>query len=523
MLACNGFSRFMPLSKRALVKSPNYTPTSPDHTPPPNVRIYIICHTADRLKQAQDIYRNYWAVPILMKYQDVTFENAFWQQLLEIKDEWISCDMVGVLGFKAYKKINMVTVHNTIVRGKQDYHHFWANNLPLDNKHPYIIPIMTDVCRDLGIAVPTRSFCNYFMCSPIRMLDFIDWFKSKAKPIVMSHRLIMTNAVYKAGSMTPRELITLCGVPYYPYVPFIFERLNIGFFLNYDISKPNNNSDYLNELDTFGTYYTYNTFVNNPKLEFRYFCFRYLNNSRILPIPDIVCKRPKEAVLIEYRKFPHIEFIMRNAIHKLGASWSYTIVCGSLNYEYMTGLARSIHPNINIIFTPYDNLTPSMYSNMLAKTEFWDRLTGDKILIMQEDTFIFRKNIDDFLEWDYIGAPWPKHQDDTPNGVGNGGFSLRTRQVMMDVIKKISIRDTALPLHTAQYMATSGNTVLPEDVYFSKNIQDYALGRVAPWDIARNFSTETQYNPDSFGGHNFWINDPMWRVRLYKELLSNSN
>jgi hypothetical protein len=72
-------------------------------------------------------------------------------------------------------------------------------------------------------------------------------------------------------------------------------------------------------------------------------------------------------------------------------------------------------------------------------------------------------------------------------------------------------------------MATSGNTVLPEDVYFSKNIQDYALGRVAPWDIARNFSTETQYNPDSFGGHNFWINDPMWRVRLYKELLSNSN
>lgn len=225
MLAYNGLHRFSPLFKKPLVKLA--VPTSP-----PNVRIYILCHTADRLQQARAIYRDYWAVPILMKYQDVTFENAFWKQLLEIKDEWISCDMVGVLGFKAYKKINIVTIHNAIVSGKRGYHHFWANNLPLDNFHPHILPIMADVCRDLGIAVPTRSFCNYFMCSPTRMLDFIEWFETKAKPVVMSHRLIMTNAVYKAGRMTPQELMTLCNVPYYPHVPFVFERLNIGFFLS---------------------------------------------------------------------------------------------------------------------------------------------------------------------------------------------------------------------------------------------------------------------------------------------------
>ena len=512
MITANGVNRFSPLfkptiNKRAVPKNP------------PNVRIYILCNTADRLTQARTIYRDYWAVPILMKYQDITFENAFWQQLLEIKDEWLSCDMVGVLGFTAYKKINIVTVHNTIVSGKKDYHHFWTNKRPLDNYHPHIIPIMTDVCRDLGIADPTRSFCNYFMCSPTRMVDFIDWFEISAKPVVMAHPLIMTNAIYHGGKMTSSQLMALCGVPYYPHVPFVFERLNIGFFLNYNVVAPTidvyTSPDYLNHIDMFMTHYENIDFVKNPKIEFRYFCFRYLHYARLWPIPDLVYGLPKEAVLIEYRKFPHIEFILRNEIHKLGSSWSYTIVCGTLNYEYMRDLARSIHPNINIVPTFFDNLTPSLYSTMFANTDFWNILTGDKILIMQEDTLVFRKNIDDFLEWDYIGAPWPKHQNDTPNGVGNGGFSLRTRQAMIDVINHISITDTPIPPSTARYMASTNNTVLPEDVYFSKNIQDHALGRVAPWDIARNFSTETQYNPHSLGGHNFWLKDPTWRERIY--------
>jgi len=225
MLANTVLYKFSPLAPKVISKKP-VPPT------PPNVRIYILCHTADRLQRARAIYRDYWAVPILMKYQDVTFENAFWKQLLEIKDEWISCDMVGVLGFKAYKKINIVEVHNAIVSGKRGYHHFWAFNLPIDNKHPHILQIMTDVCRDLGITIPTRSFCNYFMCSPMRMVDFIDWFETKAKPVVMSHRLIMTNAAYKDGTMTPLELKSLCGVPYYPHAPFVFERLNTGFFIS---------------------------------------------------------------------------------------------------------------------------------------------------------------------------------------------------------------------------------------------------------------------------------------------------
>jgi hypothetical protein len=56
-----------------------------------------------------------------------------------------------------------------------------------------------------------------------------------------------------------------------------------------------------------------------------------------------------EAVLIEYRKFPQLEFIIRNAINKLGNEWSFTVVCGNLNYEFIVELCANISPNIKII------------------------------------------------------------------------------------------------------------------------------------------------------------------------------
>jgi hypothetical protein len=94
---------------------------------------------------------------------------------------------------------------------------------------------------------------------------------------------------------------------------------------------------------------------------------------------------------------------------------------------------------------------------------------------------------------------------------------------MLDVIARRSIIDTIPNSSTAGYMAATNSTVLPEDVYFSKTIQELGLGRVAPWDTASAFSTETQYNPNSVGGHNFWLSDPNWKERLYKTVAVQFN
>jgi hypothetical protein len=57
------------------------------------------------------------------------------------------------------------------------------------------------------------------------------------------------------------------------------------------------------------------------------------------------------------------------------------------------------------------------YSELLCSVEFWEAIPTENILIFQEDSMICSKSqrsLLDFLEYDYIGAPWPTGR------VGNG-------------------------------------------------------------------------------------------------------
>ena len=488
------------------------------------VRIYILCHTDARFREAADIYRGYkWAIPIRMKYQDCTFENAFWKQLMEIKDEWIDCDRVGTLSFSAYKKISLKDV-DTIIRQSEkwdsDYHNFFKNPAALKNISKETYTIIVDTIKKLNLSLPSiNNNCNYWMCSPLKMIGFIHWFHTVLRPTVLAHSLALAECKH-SRDLRAEDLIKLWGKPFYPHVPFVLERLNICYFNELkDVCK--DNSWYWSKQNEFMVRYGVSASdLHNPKIEFRYFCFRFLSYMRLFPLPEISLNSTKEAVLVEYRSFPHVEFLIRNSIRFLGADWSYTIVCGTGNFEFMNSLAAAIHPNIRVIRTPHANLLPSSYSALLASEYFWKLLAGEKILIYQEDSVIFRSGIERFLNWDYIGAPWPPNQDDAPILVGNGGFSLRTKSVMLDIISKIAIDKTIPNSSTAGYMKSTNSTVLPEDVYFSKNMQTYRIGRVAPVSEAFQFSTETQYSSNSFGGHNFWLNDPSWKLRLFTSLFT---
>jgi hypothetical protein len=59
-------------------------------------------------------------------------------------------------------------------------------------------------------------------------------------------------------------------------------------------------------------------------------------------------------------------------------------------------------------------------------------------------------------------------------------------------------------------MKTNGLKYPPEDVYFSKNMQELNIGQVADWNSASEFSSESYYNKNSFGGHKFWISNENW-------------
>jgi len=221
-----------------------------------------------------------------------------------------------------------------------------------------------------------------------------------------------------------------------------------------------------------------------------------------------------EAVIVEFREFPHIEFIIRNTILKLGNNWSHTIICGNQNFKMVEQICDSISPNIKIIKLNVNNLTQNEYSLFLMKSDFWNLLKGEKIFIYQEDSLVFKNNIDDFLEHDFIGAPFSKQADDTPNSVGNGGLSLRTKKIMLDIIAKFPYNSVQMNSNTLMYMKNNNLTYPPEDVYFSKCMQENCIGYVADWNTASLFSSESIYNENSMGGHKFWISNPNWQKYL---------
>ena len=185
-------------------------------------------------------YSNYyWANPILMKYQDASFENAFWKQLLEIKDEWINCEMVGTLSSKFDIKINPNLINHIIYHRKYNtiFHSFMTgiSNVRTSKSiliHPNFLKIWNDIIKDLNLKDTVEIFCNYWICNPQCMEKFLDWFLNKAYNLVLSHPLIMTNSNYHYKSLNEEQLTKLCGVPYYPHLPFILERLNPCFFIN---------------------------------------------------------------------------------------------------------------------------------------------------------------------------------------------------------------------------------------------------------------------------------------------------
>lgn len=206
----------------------------------PNIIIYILCYDEITLSEARKIYNSYyWARPILMKYQDVTFENAFWTQLLEIKPEWEEAEMVGTISWKAYIKRDITNINNIIISKKYrtPYHNFFETPIKYEDDkhirtHKYLKSIIHQVTQDLYLNLPeTVSYSNYFMCSPKLMIEFIDWFKTRLLPSVILNEDSFSDANYEEATIGKGLCLEKWGYPYYPLIPFILERLNGCFFL----------------------------------------------------------------------------------------------------------------------------------------------------------------------------------------------------------------------------------------------------------------------------------------------------
>ncbi len=95
------------------------------------------------------------------------------------------------------------------------------------------------------------------------------------------------------------------------------------------------------------------------------------------------------------------------------------------------------------------------YSEFLLG-ELADQVRTDHCLVIQWDGFVVDAGRWDpaFLDFDYIGAPWPQFRDG--HDVGNGGFSLRSRRLLEACRSPGFIRshpeDVAIGRHNRTYL-----------------------------------------------------------------------
>jgi hypothetical protein len=128
--------------------------------------------------------------------------------------------------------------------------------------------------------------------------------------------------------------------------------------------------------------------------------------------------------------------------------------------------------------------------NYYVMYEMGRHIETDFCLLIHHDSFVLRpeKWEDKFIEYDYIGAPWPVIPDTylTSKGervrVGNGGFSIRSKRLC-----------DAPKAHNIPFLEVRGHYNEDGNICVYNRDRFIELGMTfAPVDVAARFSQETQ-------------------------------
>jgi hypothetical protein len=143
-------------------------------------------------------------------------------------------------------------------------------------------------------------------------------------------------------------------------------------------------------------------------------------------------------------------------------------------------------PDIEFVQIPHMNFLG--YSRFILK-DLYRYFETPYCLVVQADGFVVNTDYwrDEFLQYDYIGAPWPEGvwKDDkflplNKNRVGNGGFSLRSRKLMQQTAN--------IDFDSLDFLTRSEDIVICHYLY-EKMLEKGT--RFAPPELAAIFSMES--------------------------------
>ena len=140
-----------------------------------------------------------------------------------------------------------------------------------------------------------------------------------------------------------------------------------------------------------------------------------------------------------------------------------------------------------------NNLTIGKYNQIVYHNKsFFDYFEEDYVLIFQTDSWIMEESdhdIEDFLGYSYIGAPWVwLDKKDHMYLAGNGGFSIRDVKEHRQINEKYKAKNPDINW---------------EDQHFGGHAK-----RLPSREVSMQFSVESLYDPDlnpnPFGCHKMW-------------------
>jgi hypothetical protein len=185
------------------------------------------------------------------------------------------------------------------------------------------------------------------------------------------------------------------------------------------------------------------------------------------------------AIIIEPRTHKALPFVLKNIQDNL-PDWGIVLFHGNQNKSMVQSLNLT---RTTLVQLPLDNMTKKQYTEFMKSSFFFENVPTELFLIIQCDGMIiprYKDMIHDFLKYDYIGGPVDNH-------VGDGGFSLRRKSKMMDILK------------------TSPKRSLPEDIVFSSSTQ---LKKPSVCEASR-FCLQSVWSTQSFGCHQPWKYFPL--------------
>jgi hypothetical protein len=200
------------------------------------------------------------------------------------------------------------------------------------------------------------------------------------------------------------------------------------------------------------------------------------------------------AIIVEPREHKALDYVLTNFYNNLSDEWQIIIFHGKNNLDFINNIINKFDKNrIQLINLNVNNLSIIEYSKLFYNKWFYDNIPTETFLVFQVDTLIcpqYKHLINDFLIYDYVGAPWDEkiiHDIKTLYGgkdlIGNGGLSIRKKSKMLEILNEHSF------YHKHGWL-------INEDIYFSIHTTNKPS-----LEEAKNFSIEMLYNDKAFGVH----------------------